>query len=61
MRRCGRFGLGLALDMVPISTCENGRAPELMDGGPVWAYECNEECARRMADLVQDLVDNGQL
>lgn len=27
--RCGKFGLGLALDMIPISTCDGDQAPDL--------------------------------
>ncbi|CAG2056545.1 unnamed protein product [Timema podura] len=29
MHRCGKFGLGLALDMIPISTCDSDQAPDL--------------------------------
>ncbi|XP_049960540.1 uncharacterized protein LOC126481084 isoform X2 [Schistocerca serialis cubense] len=68
MRDCGRFGLGLALDMLPITTCETGEMPRLREGGdsgagagPAWSYQCTEECARRMAGLVKELVDSGQL
>lgn len=27
--RCGKFGLGLALDMIPISTCDSDQAPDV--------------------------------
>ncbi|XP_066595588.1 uncharacterized protein [Prorops nasuta] len=68
VRRCGRFGLGLALDMLPISTCASDQAPDLYapeagkekrverappTGGP--------ECARLMTDLVLELIDNQAL
>nr|CAD7202144.1 unnamed protein product [Timema douglasi] len=61
MHRCGKFGLGLALDMIPISTCDSDQAPDLyvtshedvMSEGedvlPVWT--CNELCRQRMTDL----------
>lgn len=71
IRRCGRFGIGLALDILPISTCDSDNAPDL--------YECadenNEEigrnirgppaggteCARLMTDLVLELIQNQAL
>nr|CAD7429504.1 unnamed protein product [Timema monikensis] len=74
MHRCGKFGLGLALDMIPISTCDSDQAPDLyvtsrddviMSEGedvlstPVWT--CNELCRQRMTDLVKELVEKGDL
>nr|CAD7449235.1 unnamed protein product [Timema bartmani] len=73
MHRCGKFGLGLALDMIPISTCDSDQAPDLyvtshddvlMKEGedvsiPVWT--CNELCRQRMTDLVKELVEKGDL
>lgn len=68
---CGKFGLGLAVDMIPISTCDSDQAPDLyVDVAdenstptecekPVWTK--NEICRRRMTDLVQELVDKGDL
>lgn len=66
MRRCGRFAFGIALDILPISTCESEDAPDL--------YEKSEnkqnmrapprggaECARLMTDLVLELVNNHAL
>ncbi|XP_046387008.1 uncharacterized protein LOC124156481 [Ischnura elegans] len=32
MARCSRFGLGIALDMIPISTCDSDVAPDLYGG-----------------------------
>lgn len=73
MRRCGRFGLGLALDMLPISTCASHEAPNLYETSSV---ETNSEekhvtveapppggaeCARLMTDLVLELIDNKAL
>ncbi|XP_077290680.1 uncharacterized protein LOC143914362 [Arctopsyche grandis] len=69
--KCGKFGLGLALDMIPISTCDSDQAPDLYQDKdadtsidsleiiPVWTS--NELCRRKMADLVQELVDKGDL
>ncbi|KAL0269397.1 UNVERIFIED_CONTAM: hypothetical protein PYX00_007146 [Menopon gallinae] len=67
IRKYGKFGLGLAIDMIPISTCDSDQAPDLYvtvqeeqkegSENPVG----NEMCKRRMTDLVQELVDNGEL
>lgn len=70
MHRCGRYGLGLALDMIPISVCDSAQAPDLYVGSddaklqevstnntlPVSAS--SEICQRKMAELVQELVDS---
>ena len=64
MRRCGRFGLGLALDILPISTCKNDQAPDLYEGKEATEEEHNDrapppagaECTRLMTDLVIELV-----
>lgn len=70
-QKCGLFGLGLALDMIPISTCESDQAPDLYnhdrvheeDGKlekigvcPVWTS--NESCKIKMVNLVCELVDS---
>ncbi|XP_076678411.1 uncharacterized protein LOC143374289 isoform X2 [Andrena cerasifolii] len=69
MRRCGRFGVGLALDILPISTCESEEAPDLYEG-PETSEEKQStrapprggaECARLMTDLVLELVHNHAL
>ncbi|KAK0076657.1 hypothetical protein PV325_005050 [Microctonus aethiopoides] len=71
IRRCGRFGIGLALDILPISTCDSDNAPDLYE----CADESNEEigrnirgppaggteCARLMTDLVLELIHNQAL
>lgn len=69
-QRCGLFGLGLALDMIPISTCDSDQAPDLYDHErlheedakleqigvcPVWTS--NESCKKKMVNLVCELVD----
>ncbi|XP_063231565.1 uncharacterized protein LOC134536003 isoform X3 [Bacillus rossius redtenbacheri] len=71
MRRYGRYAMGAALEMIPISTCDSDQAPDLYvasrdDAGPpgqgcapVWAS--NEACRRKMADLVLELVEKGDL
>jgi hypothetical protein len=69
MRRCGRFGLGLALDILPISTCTSDQAPDLYKGKEASDEErsllapppAGAECTRLMTDLVVELVDNRAL
>ena len=69
MRRCGRFGIGLALDMLPISTCESEDAPDLYEKSGTNEIKQNmrapprggTECARLMTDLVIELVNNHAL
>lgn len=58
--------------MIPISTCDSEQAPDLYvnvsdenisdetnSEKPVWTK--NEVCQRRMTDLVQELIDKGDL
>lgn len=69
MRRCGRFGVGLALDILPISTCESEEAPDLYEKSKTNKGKENTrappregaECARLMTDLVLELVHNHAL
>lgn len=69
MRRCGRFGVGLALDILPISTCESKEAPDLYEKSKTNKGKENTrappregaECARLMTDLVLELVHNHAL
>ena len=74
MHRCGRYGLGLALDMIPISLCDSEQAPDLyMASDSSKSQESgtncivppvcisSELCQRRMSDLVKELIDNGDL
>ncbi|CAH2053975.1 unnamed protein product, partial [Iphiclides podalirius] len=70
-KRSSRFGLGIALDMYPIMTCDSDEAPNLYqskesevrpshdDMKPVWTS--NAACRRKMTDLVQELVDGDLL
>jgi hypothetical protein len=66
MHRCGKYGLGLALDMIPISVCDSDQAPDLYVGSdgasntlPV--NTSSELCQQKMAELVQELVDRNDL
>ncbi|EFN82762.1 uncharacterized protein LOC105184837 [Harpegnathos saltator] len=70
MRRCGRFGVGLALDILPISTCASHEAPDLYEGSAETSEEkhsagapppAGAECARLMTDLVLELIHNKAL
>lgn len=69
MRRCGRFGIGLALDILPISTCESEEAPDLYEKSETSEGKQNTRapprggaaCARLMTDLVLELVHNHAL
>ncbi|XP_037036438.1 uncharacterized protein LOC119074414 [Bradysia coprophila] len=66
-----KFGLGLAIDILPISTCTPEEAPDLYlvrksgkeetNGAPELDVPPNEICRRKMTDIVIDLVDGGML
>ncbi|XP_050355034.1 uncharacterized protein LOC126776500 [Nymphalis io] len=68
-KRSSRFGLGIALDMYPIMTCDSNEAPNLYQEKesevapshdcvkPVWTS--NADCRKKMTDLVIELVDEG--
>lgn len=68
------FGLGVALDMIPIVTCDSEQAPDMYsaeedavgtDDGPgnepYPATTTSALCRTMIADLVKELVDNGCL
>ncbi|XP_063363804.1 uncharacterized protein LOC134652526 isoform X1 [Cydia amplana] len=68
--RSGKFGLGVALDMYPIMTCDSNEAPNLYqakDSELVPPHEStpvstsNAACRKKMTDLVRELVDGGVL
>jgi hypothetical protein len=68
MHRCGKYGLGLALDMIPISVCESDQAPDLYVGSDCASSintlpvsTSSELCQQKMAELVQELVDSDDL
>ncbi|XP_058451892.1 uncharacterized protein LOC131430718 [Malaya genurostris] len=67
-KNCARFGLGAAMDMLPISTCSSEEAPDLYSSGsdmaatpPELNVPPNEVCRRKMTDIVLELVDGGML
>ncbi|XP_062554876.1 uncharacterized protein LOC134219975 isoform X2 [Armigeres subalbatus] len=62
------FGLGTAMDMLPISTCSSEEAPDLYASGsetastpPELNVPPNELCRRKMTDIVLELVDGGMI
>lgn len=72
----GQFALGLALDIIPISTCSPEDAPDMYNlnrvetsrnnstsvrGAPVLNLPPNELCRQKMSEIVIDMVDNGML
>lgn len=59
-----KFGLGLAMDILPISTCSSEEAPDLylsisekITGAPELDVPINALCRQKMTDIVVDLVD----
>uniref|UniRef100_A0A182XEA8 CHK domain-containing protein n=1 Tax=Anopheles quadriannulatus TaxID=34691 RepID=A0A182XEA8_ANOQN len=67
-RVCARFGLGAAMDMLPISTCSSEEAPDLYASGtetaatpPELNVPPNELCRQKMTMLVLELIDGGML
>ncbi|XP_050069833.1 uncharacterized protein LOC126557947 [Anopheles maculipalpis] len=65
---CARFGLGTAMDMLPISTCSSEEAPDLYASGtdtattpPELNVPPNELCRQKMTMLVLELIDGGML
>ncbi|KAM3958906.1 uncharacterized protein ACR2FA_007082 [Aphomia sociella] len=68
-KHSSRFGLGMALDMYPIMTCDSNEAPNLYqakESEVVASHECvkpvwtsNEACRRKMTELIQEIVDGG--
>lgn len=63
-----KFGLGLAMDMLPISTCSSEEAPDVYNEEEVAVTQApelnvpvNELCCQRMTDLLVELVDEGLL
>ncbi|XP_047511128.1 uncharacterized protein LOC125053676 [Pieris napi] len=70
-RLSSRFGLGTALDMYPIMTCDSNEAPNVYQAKESEAtqsqesvkpvHTSNEVCRKKMTDLVIELVDQGLL
>ncbi|XP_017490721.1 PREDICTED: uncharacterized protein LOC108378927 isoform X1 [Rhagoletis zephyria] len=70
LKTYGRFALGLALDILPMSTCASEHAPdmylnihhdEMETGAPILNFPPNDLCRRKMTDIVIDMVDRGML
>ncbi|XP_054265222.1 uncharacterized protein LOC128988059 [Macrosteles quadrilineatus] len=68
VERHSLYGLGVALDMIPISTCDSALAPDLYEAEgeehesvTPFCSQYNPECQRRMTQLVKELVDLGYL
>ncbi|CAD6991732.1 uncharacterized protein LOC101461592 [Ceratitis capitata] len=70
LKTYGRFALGIALDIIPISTCSSEHAPDMylnmrpegMEvGAPVLNFPPNDLCRQKMSDIVVDMVDRGIL
>ncbi|XP_048004967.1 uncharacterized protein LOC125240838 [Leguminivora glycinivorella] len=68
--RSGKFGLGVALDMYPIMTCNSNEAPNVYQAKDSEVVPTNEStpvstlnaaCRKKMTDLVRELVDGGVL
>ncbi|XP_030373641.1 uncharacterized protein LOC115623435 [Scaptodrosophila lebanonensis] len=70
LKTFGRFALGLALDIIPISTCSSEDAPDLYlnrndelaeDGAPELNFPPNDLCRQKMSEIVIDMVDGEML
>lgn len=70
LKAYGRFALGLALDIIPISTCSSEDAPDLYitsradvedKGAPELNFPPNDLCRQKMSEILIDLVDSGML
>lgn len=66
----GKFGLGLAVDMIPISTCSSEDAPDLYlylnrsedpTGAPQLNLPPNDLCRQKLSEVVIDIVDGEML
>ncbi|XP_067645406.1 uncharacterized protein [Eurosta solidaginis] len=70
LKAYGRFALGIAMDIIPISTCSSDQAPDmylnthpddLEAGAPILNFPPNDLCRQNMSDIVIDMVDGGLL
>ncbi|XP_011197098.1 uncharacterized protein LOC105221662 isoform X1 [Zeugodacus cucurbitae] len=70
LKEYGRFALGLAMDIIPMSTCSSEHAPDMYlnmhhedieTGAPVLNFPPNDLCRQKMSDIVIDMVDKGML
>lgn len=69
LKTFGKFAFGLALDIIPISTCASEDAPDLYlvsrtdsaTGAPELNFPPNDLCRQKMSDVLIDMVDAGML
>ncbi|XP_017849549.1 uncharacterized protein LOC108604541 isoform X2 [Drosophila busckii] len=71
LKTYGRFALGLAMDIIPISTCSSEDAPDMylnrneeLDedvGAPMLNFPPNDLCRQKMSEIVIDMVDRDML
>lgn len=70
MKEYGRFALGLAMDIIPMSTCSSENAPDMYlnmhqddieAGAPILNFPPNDLCRQKMSDIVIDMVDKDML
>ncbi|CAH0562112.1 unnamed protein product [Brassicogethes aeneus] len=66
-RKFALFGLGLAIDMIPISTCDSDEAPDMYENENeseqiedflIPTTTTNELCTTKMVNLICELYDN---
>ncbi|EDW38444.1 GL12598 [Drosophila persimilis] len=72
LKAYGRFALGLAMDIIPISTCSSEDAPDMYlnrndepeeedEGAPTLNFPPNDLCRQKMVEIVKDMVDGDML
>lgn len=72
LKTYGRFALGLAMDIIPISTCASEDAPDMYlhsndkqeehdEGAPTLNFPPNDLCRQKMSEIVIDMVDREML
>jgi len=71
LKTYGRFALGLAMDILPISTCSSEDAPDMYlkrsdeleedVGAPTLNFPPNDLCRKKMSEIVIDMVDRDML
>lgn len=67
-RKFALFGMGLAIDIIPISTCDSEEAPDMYENEEIEdsnflipTITTNELCSTKMVNLICELFDNGIL
>ncbi|TDG39810.1 hypothetical protein AWZ03_013764 [Drosophila navojoa] len=71
LKTYGRFALGLAMDIIPISTCSSEDAPDMYlnrnddpdedVGAPALNFPPNDLCRQKMSEILVDMVDSDML